>query len=117
MADRPPRIPSMKLRQLALAPRAIGYWLGIAGQGIRDDGSARILMLHGIPRRHARLFERVIRYVRRHFQVVPLRDLVAEKAPSSNRRMAITFDDGLRNNLEVAYPVLKAHGVPATFFV
>jgi len=74
-------------------------------------------MLHGISRRHARLFERVVRYVRRQFEVVPLGELVSRKKEDLSGKLAITFDDGLRNNLEVAYPILKSYGVPATFFV
>jgi peptidoglycan/xylan/chitin deacetylase (PgdA/CDA1 family) len=31
--------------------------------------------------------------------------------------VALTFDDGLRNNLTHALPVLEAHQVPATFFI
>lgn len=34
-----------------------------------------------------------------------------------DRALAITFDDGYRNNLEVAAPILSAKGLPATFFV
>jgi peptidoglycan/xylan/chitin deacetylase (PgdA/CDA1 family) len=67
-----------------------------------------------VPRRHAALLERVLRYVRRHFRVVPLQDLVDGDLRG---KIAITFDDGLRNNVEVAYPLLKSLRVPATFFV
>ena len=31
--------------------------------------------------------------------------------------MALTFDDGLRNSLTIAYPILRRLGLPATFFV
>jgi peptidoglycan/xylan/chitin deacetylase (PgdA/CDA1 family) len=77
-------------------------------------------MLHGVARRDAGLFERVVRYVKRTFDVVPLQSIVADTVAGDVRfrgQLAITFDDGLRNNVDMAYPILKAHGVTATFFV
>lgn len=107
------------IRALRSAPLALACWLG-AGAKLRADGQGRILMLHGIPRRQARLFERAMRYVRRQFTVVPL-DTLVKIAGSGDaafqRHLAITFDDGLRNNIEVAYPILRRIGLPATFFV
>lgn len=109
----------LRMRSLRSAPLALACWLGLAGPARREDGRARILMLHGMPRRHARLLERVLRYLKRHFEIVPLEDLAAALAAGErlSRRIAITFDDGLRNNVEVAYPLLRALEVPATFFV
>src|SRR5258706_16456757 len=54
-----------------------------------------------------------------HFQVIRLRDSVGslERRERLNRHLAITFDDGYRNNFEHAAPVLEKLGLPATFFV
>ncbi len=108
----------VKLHALASAPVAIAFWLGVAGERARQAG-ARILMLHGIPRRHALLLERIVRYVARHFEVVPLAEIAREASRGAPvaRKLALSFDDGLRNNVEIAYPILRKHGVPATFFV
>jgi peptidoglycan/xylan/chitin deacetylase (PgdA/CDA1 family) len=67
----------------------------------------------------ARMFERHCRFFRRHFRVVPLREIVEklERGQRLNRELAITFDDGYRDNFEVAAPVLARLGLPATFFV
>jgi len=100
----------------ARAPRALAYWLGVAGAARRGSGCARVLMLHGVPRRHARLVRSLLGYVRQHFDVVPLSVLLADNLRLRGQ-LAITFDDGLRNNVEVAYPILKALALPATFFV
>jgi peptidoglycan/xylan/chitin deacetylase (PgdA/CDA1 family) len=105
----------MKLKVLHAAPLAFAYWLGFAGDSARCDGRARILMLHGSPRRWAAPIERALVYVKRTFDVVPLSTLLAE--PGAPRRLAITFDDGLRNNVDIAYPILQRLGLPATFFV
>jgi peptidoglycan/xylan/chitin deacetylase (PgdA/CDA1 family) len=110
----------LNFRALRAAPVALAYWVGVAGSGRRNNGCARILMLHGVARRDAGLFERVVRYVKRTFDVVPLHSIAADAAAGEvrfRRQLAITFDDGLRNNIDMAYPILKAHGATATFFV
>lgn len=47
-------------------------------------------------------------------EIVPLSDL---DRPSAGRRVALTFDDGYRDNATEAAPRLRAAAAPATFFV
>jgi peptidoglycan/xylan/chitin deacetylase (PgdA/CDA1 family) len=64
-------------------------------------------------------FERHCRFVRRHFRVIPLRAFVErlERRQPVGGYLAITFDDGYRDNFTQAAPVLERLGLPATFFV
>jgi len=58
-------------------------------------------------------------FLRRHCNVLRLdraAELLAERSLPP-RSVAITFDDGFRDNIEVALPILKRTGLPATFFV
>jgi len=75
----------------------------------------RILMYHGTPRRDAEALERQLRLVSLAFPVAPLESLKERHA--GRARVALTFDDGLRNNVDVAYPILHKLGLTATFFV
>jgi peptidoglycan/xylan/chitin deacetylase (PgdA/CDA1 family) len=46
-----------------------------------------------------------------------VRDHYVSGAPLPERAVLITFDDGYRDNLENALPVLRRHGYPAVLFV
>ena len=81
---------------------------------------ARILLYHGTPRRLVNALERQLRFLRSRFDIIALPrllELLASSPAQVARKLALTFDDGLRNNITVAYPVLKKLGLPATFFV
>jgi peptidoglycan/xylan/chitin deacetylase (PgdA/CDA1 family) len=73
-----------------------------------------------VPTRGADLFEKQLRHLRAVYRLVPASKLV--EAASSRRRgqrfpVAVTFDDDLRSHTDVAMPLLRALGVPATFFL
>ncbi len=61
-------------------------------------------------------FGRQLDYLRRHYRVVALDELLANVERPANR-VAITFDDGYADNLHNALPLLQARGMPATVFV
>jgi peptidoglycan/xylan/chitin deacetylase (PgdA/CDA1 family) len=107
----------LSLRSLRTVPRAVSNWAGFTGRDERPV--ARILVYHGTPRRDAALLERELRWLKRRFNVVPLR-MIANAAANGGTlgdKVALTFDDGLRSNVEVAYPLLHRLAMPATFFV
>ena len=66
------------------------------------------------------MFERQMRFVADWYQVVPLSrlvDCVEHGEAFPHRSLAITFDDGYRDNFVHALPVLRSFGFPATVYV
>jgi peptidoglycan/xylan/chitin deacetylase (PgdA/CDA1 family) len=64
-------------------------------------------------------FEAYCDFFSRHFRVISLASLLDRLArgDSLERHLAITFDDGYRDNFELAAPILERLSLPATFFV
>ena len=63
------------------------------------------------------VFDRHLSLFTAHFNVVPLEALFAGATDPHRLTVALTFDDGLRNNLTHALPLLEKHHVPATMFI
>jgi peptidoglycan/xylan/chitin deacetylase (PgdA/CDA1 family) len=87
-----------------------------------------ILMYHGLTEDEtvfdwtqvrASDFERQMVYMKDHFQMVSLADIVAmlESGGISPHAATVTFDDGYESNFTLAWPVLKRLQIPATIFV
>ncbi|WP_207816432.1 polysaccharide deacetylase family protein [Pseudomonas sp. 50_B] len=97
---------------------------------IRLSDAGAVLMLHRVVADSAQAslphraplcvgqghFEHLLRWLRRHFDCVPLQHLL--ELPAGDRpRVALTFDDGWRDNAEVAYPLLERYEMPASIFL
>ena len=68
---------------------------------------------------HPEIFEQHMQFLSRCYRVMPLLELVERnhRGDVPDRAVAITFDDGYRDNYEYAFPILKKYGLPATIFV
>jgi peptidoglycan/xylan/chitin deacetylase (PgdA/CDA1 family) len=62
-------------------------------------------------------FDAQLAEVVRNADVIGPPDLEAVVRRGRGRHVMLTFDDGYRDNYEIAYPLLQAHNVPATFFL
>ncbi len=61
-------------------------------------------------------FRKILDHVRGRFTVVSLREL-SDRRAGKDPVAAVTFDDGWRDNYDLAFPVLRELGIPATIFV
>jgi peptidoglycan/xylan/chitin deacetylase (PgdA/CDA1 family) len=66
-----------------------------------------------------RIFERQMRALKRRYRVVPLVEVVKrlEQGEPLDKAVAITFDDGYRNNATQAAPILSQLRLPYTVFL
>lgn len=107
-----------------MAFKPLFHWMSPAGAQARLS----VLIFHRVLDRpdplfpdemHAQRFDAVCSWLKSWFNVLPLDEAAIQlKAGTLPARAAcITFDDGYADNHDVALPVLRRHGLPATFFI
>jgi peptidoglycan/xylan/chitin deacetylase (PgdA/CDA1 family) len=107
------------LERIGVGPvaRRIGLWKGILVLNYHrmgsPDGSGFARDLWSAT---AEDFDAHLRMLKRNFDVVSPADLL-ERPITRRRRILLTFDDGYRDSYEIALPILRRHGLPATFFI
>ena len=65
-------------------------------------------------------FEKHMEYFRRNFEILSLETLaqyIRDGKHPTEKSVAVTFDDGYKDNLVYAYPILKEYNIPATIFL
>jgi len=91
---------------------------GYPTAGLQRSDAAMVLFYHGIGDDGIGVneFEKQIRYLKSHFDLIFASE-VGKPSTTGRLRVAVTFDDGLKNTRDVALPILRELGVKATIFV
>ncbi|MGB3300876.1 MAG: polysaccharide deacetylase family protein, partial [Phormidesmis sp.] len=99
---------------------------------MQRESVATILMYHSVPPASEQpwidpcncisedVFEQQMRFLSQYRQVISIERLTQKlkrKEPIKRGTVAITFDDGYRNNLTVAAPILAKYDLPATLYL
>ncbi|WP_435254329.1 polysaccharide deacetylase family protein [Tenacibaculum sp. A30] len=87
--------------------------------GVENDSNIKdsIVQANQMP---VSIFERQIKYLKKKYNVISLDEFyykLLDNKKFKGNELVITFDDGYRNNLTVAAPILKANNFPFTVFI
>lgn len=91
----------------------------------KKNYKAPILVFHKIipeydeiwPGVHPKLFDEIITLLKKHYQILPISDLLQKKPEELKNACFISFDDGYKDFLDYAYPILKKHKAHSTLFI
>jgi predicted ATP-grasp superfamily ATP-dependent carboligase/peptidoglycan/xylan/chitin deacetylase (PgdA/CDA1 family) len=126
--------PEERLRAVLQRSFYVAKRVGVPGLDFGDRRHAAILRYHSISDggvandlyvspavcHSAAVFERHVAMLARRYRCVTMDDVLdsltgGRSLPAG--AVVLTFDDGYRDNYSLAFPILRRHGVPATFYV
>ena len=82
---------------------------------IREDFTAKHPSIFGV---NPRQFREQLEELAKHGSFISQEELIKHREkPFEKNRILITFDDGLREQYELAKPILDEMGIPAVFFI
>lgn len=95
---------------------AAGTWRGLIVLNYHRVGDpAGSLLDHGVWSASAAAFDDQLSRLARSCDVIGLKDLDRAVLDRRGRYALITFDDGYRDNYQIAFPLLRRHRLPAVF--
>ena len=96
--------------------RRVGAWRGLLVLNYHQVANAeRDLIDPSLWSATEEQLDEQLRFLTRHLEVVGPE--VLDSGPPARAQVMLTFDDGYRDNHDLALPVLRDHDVPAVFFV
>lgn len=107
------------LRRARLKAASRGVVVITLHRVLEDEAYAATQLQPGMAVR-ASTFTSLLEYITQHCEwVLPedATDLQAQETASHRPRVALTFDDGWRDNFDVAFPLSREYGVPFTVFL
>jgi peptidoglycan/xylan/chitin deacetylase (PgdA/CDA1 family) len=100
--------------------RAAATWITVLTYHRVASPHDAVLLEEGVVDVTPGQLERQLAFVKRWFRPVGIEDIlghVGDGRPLPRNPLLVTFDDGYRDNHDVALPILLRHGVQATFFI
>jgi peptidoglycan/xylan/chitin deacetylase (PgdA/CDA1 family) len=62
-------------------------------------------------------FDKQVSFLKRNYDLITPSEIAEARKKNRGRFIMLSFDDGYRDNFDLALPVLRAHGAVASFFI
>ena len=103
------------------------FRLGFVGDIVESKNGGAILCYHGIDLSSSKKYnmrfvskkslENQFRFMKKYFNVISVDDFFDQKFETSKFNIAITFDDGYKNNYRYAFPLIEKYQIPCSFYI